>query len=208
MTASLSETPLTDLFPAAWFNAEIYSGVQCGFYSSSLVAHPDIAQMQSSVDALLSAGLPVQVTLLRLTNLEVVSCETQVTYFGGERQIGAKFDKAAIPEGDYLLLAAPNGACPTGEFEARERIRAARGALLSLYGHTSAEHRGPWLVLNANGTASYISATHESYLSPEAFNFVPVEWLVKLTDRSPHLPKDVKQRLDLAHRCYSRSKPV
>ena len=197
---------MTDLVPADWFDPTLYRGVQCSFYASSLCAIEDAPSLVESAEALLNLDHPYRIGLIRdLSGLEVLFCVNHVVFTGGTRQLHTKIDRNTVPPGDYVLVASPIDLAPNGESLARERVRAIRGALTALFGHTAAEEAAATLMLNADGTTSVVSPIFETFLNASSFEFASKEWLELLSSRRSFLPNEVSRRLNLALGFIERS---
>lgn len=171
-----------------------------------MCAIEDSPSLVQSAEALVTFDQPYRVGLIRdLSGLKVLSYANHVVFSGGVRKLHAALDRNEVPHGDYVLVASPIDLAPNGENLARERVRAIRGALVALFGHTAAEEAAATLILNANGTTSVISPTFETFLNASSFEFVSKEWLERLSARRAFLPDVVSRRLNLALGFIERS---
>jgi len=200
---------LESLFPPEWFDPQKFANVQCGLYSTSLLSGSTVTDPQTALCSLASLARPSAVAFLGdVTDFSAMSSSVHVTFSKGQRTLAARVDMSPIPAGDYVLIASPAAVKERGEFESRERIRTLRGAFVALYGHTAAEHQAAWFFLNPNGTTSWVSPIQEMYLPPDAFSFIPTDWLRKLDERVIYLADEVKSRTSLALSFLDRSASV
>ena len=192
--------------PIDWLEFPQYNGVQVSFYASSLGVANDWSEISDATDAVLSLDYPYKIgVLIGVQEFGPTRVSGRVSYSLGQRHIHTSPTQAPVPNGDYLFIATPIENAPSGHTSALDRVRTIRGALVILFGHTSAEEAAASILLHSNGNHGAFSPVFEVFLDIGSFSFVPKAWLVKLSSRKEHLTPDVLRRLGLALQFMERS---
>ena len=204
--------PLTfhELVPNAWLRSKgpEEDAVLCGLYPSALISSDQLENHLAEVTALTGSICPngIQISALGSLKFELMASRSlAVCYSKARRVFYLQLDKIPVPEGDYLLISAPIAGGTGGEAAAREAVSAARGLIVSLFGHTAADQRTCEFFLKSNGHLAYASAVQENHLSLSRFRFLPSEWTTSLVERFQYLDKDTQQRFRLAVRYLDRA---
>lgn len=148
----------------------------------------------------------IQISALGSLKFELLASRSlAVCYHRAQRFFYLQLDKIPVPEGDYLLISAPIDRKAGGEAAAREAVSAARGLIVSLFGHTAADQRTCEFFLKSDGHLAYASAAQENHLSLSHFRFLPSEWTKLLAERFRYLDQDTQQRFRLTIRYLDRA---